>query len=413
MSFAIENKLNWLYIDINSYFATIEQQVNPDLRNKPIAIVPLLSDSTCAIAASYEAKLKGINTGTKIYEAKKLCPELICIQSRHPLYIQYHHKIFNEIDRYLHVDHIFSIDEGACRLTGKYCLQEEALKIAQVIKKAIKNNIGDYITCSIGIAPNRYLAKIASNMQKPDGLSVINPTELPSNLYTLNLESLPGVGLKTKERLMKNGISSTEQLCLLDRSRLKTVWGSFWGEKVWYLIRGADLPLEKVQKTTIGHSKVLGAEEQQVHNARNILISLTQKAASRLRNQSLFTKGILLTVNFNLGKSIKENGRITLSNDTSTVLKQVLQSWDKILGNVDTKTIKVKKIGVSFYNLQSKSNQLSFDDLCKQRKNQKISGVIDSINKRMGINTVSLGINTKTYKSEKIVAFGHIPKIND
>ena len=83
------------------------------------------------------------------------------------------------------------------------------------------------------------------------------------------------------------------------------------------------------------------------------------------------------------------------------------------LGNVDTKNIKVKKISVSFYNLQSESNQLSFDDLCKQRKNQKISGVIDSINKKMGINTISIGINTKTYKSEQIVALGHIPKINN
>ena len=140
MSFCIENKLHWLYIDINSYFATIEQQVNPDLRNRPVAIVPLLSDSTCAIAASYEAKLTDVNTGTKIYEAKKLCPELICIQARHELYIhelyiQYHHKIFNEIDRYLHVDHIFSIDEGACRLTGKYCLPEEALRVGRIIKK--------------------------------------------------------------------------------------------------------------------------------------------------------------------------------------------------------------------------------------------------------------------------------------
>ena len=413
MSFAIENKLNWLYIDINSYFATIEQQVNPNLRNKPVAVVPMLSDSTCAIAASYEAKLKGINTGTKIYEAKKLCPELICIQSQHSLYVQYHHKIFNEIDKYLHVDHIFSIDEGACRLTGKSCLQEEALRIAQIIKMAIRNNIGDYITCSIGIAPNRYLAKIASNMQKPDGLSVINPTELPSKLYPLNLKSIPGIGTKTRERLMKNGISSIEQLCLLDRSRLKTVWGNVWGEKVWYLIRGADLPLENVQKSTIGHSKVLGAEEQQAHNARNILISLTQKAASRVRDKDLFTTGILLAVNFNSGKFLKENSKIKLSNDTSSILRQVLNSWDKVLGNVDTKKIKVKKIGVSFYNLQSESNQLSFDDLCKQRKNQKISGVIDSINKRMGINTVSIGINTKTYKSEQIVAFGHIPKIEN
>lgn len=109
-----------VYIDINSYFVTIEQQLNPDLRDKPVVVVPLLSDSTCAIAASHEAKLLGIKTGTKIYEAKKLCPELICLEARHRIYVEYHDKIFQEIDLHLKVDHIFSIDEGACRLTGKY-----------------------------------------------------------------------------------------------------------------------------------------------------------------------------------------------------------------------------------------------------------------------------------------------------
>ena len=102
--------LNWLYFDLNSYFATIEQQVNPSLRGKPVVVVPLLSDSTCAIAASYEAKLKGIKTGTKIYEAKKLCPNLICIKSRHKLYVEYHKRIFAEINKLLFVDVVCSID---------------------------------------------------------------------------------------------------------------------------------------------------------------------------------------------------------------------------------------------------------------------------------------------------------------
>ena len=98
--FCQEKKLNWLYIDINSYFATIEQQLDPTLRNKPIAVVPSASDSTCAIAASYEAKLKGVQTGTKIYEAKKLCPDLICINARHKVYAEYHHKIFQFLSNF-------------------------------------------------------------------------------------------------------------------------------------------------------------------------------------------------------------------------------------------------------------------------------------------------------------------------
>ena len=109
----------------------------------------------------------------------------------------------------------------------------------------------------IGIAPNKYLAKVTSNLIEPDGLSVINPIDLPDKLYFLNLKSLPGIGSKTQNRLIKNGISSVKQLCSLDRSILKTVWSNFWGEKVWYLIRGADLPLEETKKVQLGIAEFL------------------------------------------------------------------------------------------------------------------------------------------------------------
>jgi DNA polymerase IV len=166
--------------------------------------------------------------------------------------------IFQEIDKYLQVDHVFSIDEGACRLTGKYCELEEAIKIAQKIKLAIRNNVGDYIGCSIGIASNRYLAKIATNFQKVDGLVVIKPTDLPYKLYSLTLTALPGIGQKTYSHLLKNKISTIQELCAEDKVSLAKKWGSINGEKIWSLIRGVDLPLEVVKKSTIGHSQVLG-----------------------------------------------------------------------------------------------------------------------------------------------------------
>ncbi len=384
MSFCIENKLNWLYIDINSYFATVEQQVDPAIRGKPVAVVSLLSDSTCAIAASQEAKLRGIKTGTKIYQAKKLCPGLICIKARHDLYIEYHHKIFREIDLYLHVDHIFSIDEGACKLTGKYCNKSDAISIGKIIKKAIRDNVGEYISCSIGIAPNRYLAKIASNMQKPDGLSIIAPSELPNRLYPLKLKSLPGVGAKTKDRLIQNGISSIEQLCKPDRAKLKALWGNIWGEKVWYLIRGADLPLEETKKTTIGHSRVLAPELQSPEEAREILITLTLKATKRLRLKGLYTSSMLLSVDLKSRGSIKESVRIELSDDSSLILKHTLKTWDKIIQNQKLKKIKIKKLAISLHNLQKESNQLTFGDFSEQRKRERISRVIDYINKKLG-----------------------------
>ncbi|MFK7973481.1 MAG: DNA-directed DNA polymerase [Rickettsiaceae bacterium] len=407
MVFCLENKLNWLYIDVNSYFATIEQQLDPALRNKPIAIVPMLTDSTCAIAASYEAKLAGIRTGTKIYQAKKLCPELICIQARTEIYVEYHKKIFNELDKYLHVDHIFSIDEGACLLTGKYCKPEHAASIAKMIKTGIRKNVGDYINCSIGIASNRYLAKIASNMQKRDGLVIINPHDLPDKLYSLELGALPGIGSKTKEKILKHGISTVRHLCTLDRQKLESAWGSIWGKKVWYLLRGANLPIEEVQNKTIGHSQVLAPDLRDVENARTVLITLILKVGSRLRSQNLYTNSILLSMELVSKNIIKERIKLPLSCDSNNLIKLIAQTWDHLI-NIN-KIKQVTKISISAHNLQAQSNQLDFTGLKIRQKTEKLSRVIDSLNKKIGSNTVSIGVPLKRNKVKSSIAFSHIP----
>ena len=110
--------LKWLFLDLNSYFASVEQQDRPALRGKSVAVVPMMTDSTCAIAASYEAKAFGITTGTMIYEAKKMCPELICVKARHEVYVDYHHQIFQELQNHLPITMVCSIDEVACQLLG-------------------------------------------------------------------------------------------------------------------------------------------------------------------------------------------------------------------------------------------------------------------------------------------------------
>ena len=110
------DSLNWLYLDFNSYFTTIEQQINPSLRKRPVVVVPSLTDYTCAIAASYEAKRLGIKTGTMIFEAKKICPNLVCVEANHEKYIYYHHKLIKEINKYIPIETVCSIDEVACKL---------------------------------------------------------------------------------------------------------------------------------------------------------------------------------------------------------------------------------------------------------------------------------------------------------
>ena len=131
------NSLKWLYLDFNSYFTTIEQQINPYLRNKPVVVVPSLTDYTCAIAASYEAKKMGIKTGTMIFDAKKICPKLICIKADHEKYIYYHHKLVKEINKYIPIEVVCSIDEVACKLLKNESTAKKVTSIALNIKAGI------------------------------------------------------------------------------------------------------------------------------------------------------------------------------------------------------------------------------------------------------------------------------------
>ena len=154
-----ESGLKWLFLDLNSYFASVEQQETPHLRGKPVIVVPSDTDWTCAIAASYEAKAYGIKTGTMVMEAKKMCPNLHCVPARHRLYVEYHNKIIEEVSKHIPINTIHSIDELSSRLPPSKRNIDTAKNIAQKVKNSLQQNIGPHIKCSIGFAPNSLLAK--------------------------------------------------------------------------------------------------------------------------------------------------------------------------------------------------------------------------------------------------------------
>lgn len=281
-------ELNWLYLDLNSYFATIEQQLDKNIRNKPVIVVPVLSDYTCAIAASYEAKKHGIKTGTNVKAAREVCPDLVCILARHDVYVEYHHKILDEVNKHLYIDYVLSIDECACRLTGLQKSTKESITIAQNIKDGIRKNVGEYISCSVGIAPNRFLAKIATEMKKPDGLVVIRPEDIPEKLFGLKLRDIPGIGGKTSKRLAGFGINSIEKLYRFDAKTLRKMWGSIVGERLWYLLRGIELKEIESKKSSIGRSRVLAPEMRDINGAKEVYIELALKAAKPALGMHIF-----------------------------------------------------------------------------------------------------------------------------
>tara|TARA_B100000073_G_scaffold237239_1_gene198550 strand:- start:408 stop:1658 length:1251 start_codon:yes stop_codon:yes gene_type:complete len=408
--------LNWLYLDLNSYFASVEQQLQPKLRNKPIAIVPTITDATCAIAASYEAKSYGIKTGTMIYEAKRLCPKLICIQANHENYVTYHHKILEEIDKYIPIEIIASIDEVACRLMGTQHQENEARKLAIMIKKGIQKNIGKYIRCSIGIAPNRFLAKTASNLEKPDGLQVLYNTDVPERIKHFKLSDLTGIGKAMENRLIKSGILSIKELYEISPKHMRKIWGNVQGEKFWYMLRGVEIAETKTTRKTIGHSHVLEPKWRPKELAEKVMHRLLLKAASRLRRMEYYSSQMILS--FKTEEGIKLSGRRNFyrTSNNNKLLKEAIKIWKYL--NKQKKIRRVKKISVTLYNLQKKTDihpelfdKIDENNLSKIKRFERLSITMDTINARFGRDSITQGSlpnNIKNFSGTRI-AFTRIP----
>ena len=298
----------FLHIDLNSFFASVEQQLHPEYRNKPTGVVPTMADTTSLIAASYEAKALGIKTGTRVSEAKRICPDIILVNGDHSTYAEYSHKIVAAVERVCPVAHTPSIDEMVCQLMGRERNPPAARQISLAIKQAIKDDVGETLRCSIGMASNRYLAKIASDMQKPDGLIGLLPSQLPGSIARLALRDLPGIGTRIEVRLNAKGIRTMPELLALDRPAMHALFDSVWGDRMYHWLRGATsevtgddgAPLPSELQKSLGHSHVLAPEHRSPEGSWAVAHKLLHKAAMRLRMEKFFTGSLAVTIKYSL-----------------------------------------------------------------------------------------------------------------
>ena len=305
------DRFGFLHIDLNSFFASVEQQLHPEWRDRPLAVVPTMADTTSCIAASYEAKALGIKTGTQVGEAKRICPGIILVAGSHTEYAKFSHRIVAAVERCCPVAHTPSIDEMVCQLIGREQEPPRARRIALEIKQAIKDDVGETLRCSIGMAPNRFLAKIASDMQKPDGLIGLLPSQLPRAIAHLELRDLPGVGAKTEIRLNAKGIRTMPELLALDRQEMHRLWDSVWGDRLYHWLRGADTgddgaPVAAEVQKSLGHSHVLGPEHRSQEGAWAVAHKLLHKAAMRLRMEKFYTGSMAVTIKYMLTREEAE-----------------------------------------------------------------------------------------------------------
>ncbi len=288
--------LRSLFVDFNSYFASVEQQIKPQLRGRPVGVLPVMAQTTCCIAASYEAKAYGVKTGTSVIEAQRLCPDIVFVEANHAVYVDFHQRAVAAVERIAPVRQVLSIDEMECELTGSWRERGKAIAIAESIKKEVLSSVGICLRCSIGIAPNTLLAKLASDMQKPDGLVVIEQAELPERLYPLKLQDVQGIGKRMLQRLQAAGIFSMAELCTAPRGVLHSIWGGVAGSEMHDMLRGQWYGPRITTARSLGHSHVLPPDLRQPDGALSVLMRLTQKAAMRLRKQGFYATAMSISV---------------------------------------------------------------------------------------------------------------------
>ena len=443
--------LRWLYLDLNSYFASVEQQLDPALRGRPIAVAPVDTDATSAIAASYEAKAFGIRTGTPIWEAKAKCRDLIVVPARHEEYVRFHHRIIAEVERHVPVAAVCSIDEVACRLCDNENGRDGVEALSRRIKAGIAANVGTELRSSIGVAPNRLLAKMAADMEKPDGLTVLDAASLGPRLRALSPGDIPGIGRNMERRLAAHGVVTMERILALDAREARAVWGSVWGERLHWLLKGADLPERETQRRTIGHSHVLGPDRRAPDRARLVARRLCLKAATRLRRMGCRTGFVVLSVKgegavrddyarrdsgpapaFTSGTAPAWAGRmaalpggrwshgkkLVAAHDSFTLLAVLDGLWTRM--RAELPDARYRQVSVTFLELtDAAETQLGLFDggaamtPATETRRLALSTAIDRMNARFGRDAVTVGHDAAgaTRSSGPKIAFTRIPEL--
>ncbi len=422
-----EPRVRWLFLDLNSYFASVEQELRPELRGRPIAVVPVVTDTTCCIAASYEAKAFGVKTGVQVGEAKRLCPGLVLVDARHQAYVDYHHRILEAVERCVPISAVMSIDEMACSLVGREQPLMAALALAERVKASIREHAGATLRCSIGLAPNRYLAKIASDMEKPDGLVALTPDILHAALCGLALRDLPGVGARMEKRLAGSGIETMPQLLALDREAIHKVWGGTGGEKLWHWLRGEDFQDPRLEhQKSLSQSHVLPPALRSDQGAYAVLHKLLHKAAMRLRSARLWTNQVTVTVKYAV--SSKEAARRhhsgipqnAWSQSTSVIECQDNQTLVEVLQKLWARRPRTSQHDKPFYVgiwlgelVPDHLHTLSlFSGLESESKRTRLASTMDALNHKYGTDTVaSASMLLARAAAPTRIAFTNIPDL--
>lgn len=293
-----------MHIDLNSCYAIIEQQANRLLRNKPVGVAAYTTERGFIIASSYEAKRQGIKL-MRIMDAKKIDPSIIILPPDPEKYFYAHRRFKAVLERYTDLVTPKSIDEFIVDFQGSAAVRDgqSLIDVGYQIKEDIKKSLGDYVTVNVGIAPNRFWAKVAAGMDKPDGLTVIRGEDFHNVLGQLDLIDLPGINYRYKARLNLEGIFTPLDFIeapewLLKGPVFKSIVGHYW----YLRLRGHEIDAERFPIRSFGNDFAIREWTYDKEQISKYIMKLAEKTGRRMRHHDFQAHGVYLGLAFDNGK---------------------------------------------------------------------------------------------------------------
>ena len=402
-----------LYIDFDGFFAACEEQADPRLRGRPIGVIPFADAvNSCVIAANARAKRAGVKTGTSIADARRFCPDVALVPQQPDLYVRIHQRIVAAVLDVLPINAVCSIDELAASLERR----DNPIAVANQVKQRVREAVGPRITCSIGCAPNRWLSKIASEMDKPNGLTVLPPENLPGRLLDLDIGDFPGVGGRMRKRLARSGIVSVRDLWRSDPTQLRAAWGNVTGSRFWRALHGYAVEVPPAGRSSIGHGRVLPPGERSLAAARPLVRQLAVKAARRVRRAGFAAGRLSLWAACLDAAPWSGSTPLPAVSDDLSCLEALGLLWSSLVR--DRALASLIRAGVYFDRLAPVGTaQLSFpfpEPVRRREAGRALSAAVDSIHRRYRRSVVFFGNcgPPEGYTGAKI-AYGRIPALED
>lgn len=388
-----------IHIDMDAFFASVEERDDPSLNGKPIGVIGS-NARTVLVTASYEARKYGVKTGMNVPQAKALCPQITLVRAHHEKYTTICGQIVKILDGFSPLVEVFSIDEFFVDAAGLSGMFGPPLDMAKKIKNRIKKETG--LTASVGIAPNKLIAKLASDLSKPDGLKEIRPEDVDTLLKDLPVDRLCGIGRSTKDALREMDIRRCGELAMTRSSLLIKRFGAV-GKRLYEMGKGKDSsPVvafrNEVKEKSMGHSMTFPHDITDKRDLLNHLLRLSDMVGARLRRHDMTGDTVSITIRYKSFKTFGKQKKIGIpTNNTQAIFKTA----SYLLNSLRLRE-PVRLLGVSMQNLKEAFFVLSL--FKEDERSKKLDKAKDAINDIFGSDTIQFASITDLDKHDKVIS---------